>query len=45
MIQEDIMQIMKGNTRSLLINEGRYHMFKNKTFKSKKVYNRKSKNK
>ena len=37
--------LLNAKTRDLLISEGKYHLYKNKTFKSKKMYNRKQKHK
>lgn len=37
--------LLNAKTRDLLIDEGKYHLHKNKTFKSKKTYNRKQKHK
>jgi len=39
------LSILKCITRDLLISEGKYHLFKNKRFKSKKKYSRKDKHK
>lgn len=37
--------ILNAQVRDLLISEGKYHLYKNKTFKSKKNYSRKQKHK
>jgi len=37
------LSIIKAIIRDLLIGEGKYHLHKNKRFKSKKTYNRKKK--
>lgn len=37
------LDIIKVVVRDLLINEGRFHLHKNKRFKSKKTYTRKKK--
>jgi len=37
--------ILKCLTRDLLLSEGKYHLHKNKRFKSKKNYTRKKKHK
>ncbi len=40
-----LLKIDLGVIREILIEEGKYHLYKNKTFKSKKTYNRKQKHK